>query len=271
MPSPCTHRSRTFAFLALASVLASSSEALAYRPFNGTDADVAAPGEFELEMGPSYLTGRGIRPTLGLPALVLNQGLGSGWELVVDATNSVTVDPPRGEKSVELTDTDVQLKYVVKRGALQGGTGPSVATEFGPLVPTIGGDHWGGDVNVILSQRVSFLTLHFNGGAALTRQWSYLVLGSLIVEGPEVHRLRPVAELLVEHEIGAETQYSVLAGAIWKASDAIVFDFGARGALIAGSPAEEIRVGFTWTTALWEVAPAMPASSGRMAGLSSGR
>jgi hypothetical protein len=39
--------------LTVALVLAAlSGSALAYRPFDSTDADVARPGEFELELGP---------------------------------------------------------------------------------------------------------------------------------------------------------------------------------------------------------------------------
>ena len=57
----------------------------AYRPFDGTDADVAEAGEFELELGPAHFYGQGPHHYVIAPATVLNLGLVPRLELVVDA------------------------------------------------------------------------------------------------------------------------------------------------------------------------------------------
>src|ERR1700722_6919106 len=65
--------------VAMASVagllLATPATALAYRPFDGTDAAVAEKGEFELELGPVGYYQVGQERDLVLPALVLNYGI----------------------------------------------------------------------------------------------------------------------------------------------------------------------------------------------------
>jgi hypothetical protein len=239
------------------------SVASAYRPFDGTDADVAKAGEFELELGPGYLAGRGMQPSLALPALVLNQGLVTGWELVVDGRNIVT-RAGSGGLSASLQDTDVQLKTVLRRGSLQGANGPSIATEFGALLPTTlatdeGG--FGADANLIVSHRWPALTVHLNAGAMRMRTPNYDTVSSVIVEGPSPTALRPVAEVLVEHELGGTTMVSALAGAIWVASENLALDIATRGALIDGAPAAEVRMGLTWTFSVWNTAQSAPSSS----------
>jgi hypothetical protein len=64
--------------------LAWSGPALAYRPFDGTDAAVAAPGEVEIEMQPAGRLREGTTTTLVAPATVLNFGLSEGWEAVFE-------------------------------------------------------------------------------------------------------------------------------------------------------------------------------------------
>lgn len=57
-----------------------SGPAWAYRPFDGTDAAVAAPGELEIELqaaGPLRENGS---TTLVAPATVFNYGFSEGWE-----------------------------------------------------------------------------------------------------------------------------------------------------------------------------------------------
>jgi hypothetical protein len=69
-----------------------SCNASAYRPFEGTDADVAYAGDFELEAGPAYPAARHITPSLALPARVLNRGLvhGVGGENVAELPAGLT-------------------------------------------------------------------------------------------------------------------------------------------------------------------------------------
>src|SRR5580692_8582560 len=120
--------------------LASERTALAYRPFDGTDADVAALGDFELELGPVHWYSQQGEHYLLAPATVLNLGYAPGWELVVDFQNSVGIDVPPGQPRDQLLDTDILTRGVLIPGVLQDkGPGPSVAAELGPLLPEANG------------------------------------------------------------------------------------------------------------------------------------
>jgi hypothetical protein len=65
-------------------LLAWSHPAWAYRPFDGTDAAVAAKGEMEIELQPA----EGLRDKSGTslvaPATVINYGFSEGWEAVLE-------------------------------------------------------------------------------------------------------------------------------------------------------------------------------------------
>jgi hypothetical protein len=58
--------------------------ACAYRPFDGTDASVASPGEVELEMGYFHYLREGEQKSIVVPAADINFGLGKGNELVLE-------------------------------------------------------------------------------------------------------------------------------------------------------------------------------------------
>lgn len=62
--------------LAAAAIAAAwPGDALTYRPFDGADAAVAEPGEFELEFEPAGLRHDDAGTTLFAPATVLNLGI----------------------------------------------------------------------------------------------------------------------------------------------------------------------------------------------------
>ena len=54
--------------------------ALAYRPFDGTDAAVADPGEVEIEFQPAGILREAGQTSLVAPATVLNFGFSKDWE-----------------------------------------------------------------------------------------------------------------------------------------------------------------------------------------------
>jgi hypothetical protein len=233
-----------------------TSGAKAYRPFDGTDADVADPGDFELEIGPVHWYSQGDAHYLLAPATVLNLGLVHRWELVVDFQNYVGIDQPPGEARDRLLDTDVLLKSVLVEGSVQGrGNGPSVAAELGPLVPNIQGEQgFGASLDVIVSQHWRPLTLHVNNWVELSRgdldpTW----FEGLIIEGNQDEPVRPVSEWFVAHDFGERsTTFSGLVGAIWRARDGLDFDVGLREASLSGQRATEVRLGFTWTLGIWD-------------------
>jgi hypothetical protein len=231
-----------------------SRRARAYRPFDGTEADVAEVGAFELELGPAHWLARNGKNTLFAPATVLNLGLAEGWELVGDFKGSVPIARDTNESAFRLVDTDVFVKHVLRRGCLQEGAGPSVAIEAGPLLPELRGESgYGAAFNVIVSERLGWLTLHLNDVASLARgthdpAW----LTTLIAEGPDSLAIRPVAELYAEHEFRpSRTSSSALAGAIWRAREGLDVDAAFRVGRRDGAQETEVRLGFTWTTEAW--------------------
>lgn len=229
-----------------------STPAVAYRPFDGTDADVAAEGEFELELGPAQFLSQPDGHYVLAPATVLNFGVARAIELVVDFKQFVGVDRAPRQSRVRLLDTDVFVKAILKRGTLQGDTGLSIAIEGGPLTPELGGKNgFGALANLITSYRWPAVTLHLNTSGALSREHNFDGFASLIAEGPRDWVVRPVSEVYVEAEVNAGTSYSGLAGAIWQLSDAVAIDAGVRGASYPEGRAFELRFGLTWALAMW--------------------
>jgi hypothetical protein len=250
---------RPAALLLAASVALVSGRASAYRPFDGTDGDTADVGEFELELGPSHYYRYGSQNYLIAPATVLNFGIFTDTELVIDFQDFVALDGADSRtvtngKPLALLDTDVFLKHTFRRGILQGKTGLSIAAEGGPLTPEINGTgRFGASLDVILSYRWSWGTLHFNEWEQYTREAKLDEFSGVIIEGPADWTVRPVSEIFFERD-ASENTYSGLLGAIWTLDDSLQLDLAFRAARIGDTPAEEIRLGLTWSIAMWEKA-----------------
>src|ERR1043166_8964097 len=134
--------------------LAYAAPALAYRPFDSTDADVAKAGEFELEFGPVQRFDQGGKRFADAPAVVANFGLTRGHELVIETRREVALDAEPGEPRSSFVDNGVFIKQVLRRGILQDEKGPSVATEYGILLPDRHGDSGtGASIAGIVCQR----------------------------------------------------------------------------------------------------------------------
>jgi hypothetical protein len=224
-----------------------SKGAIAYRPFDSTDADVAKLRAIELELGPLHYLHEGARNYLVVPALVVNAGLLEGWELVLEGRNEVEIDPPPNEPRLQIVGTALSLKGVLREGSLQERTGFSVASEVGTLLPTTPESGVGASGAVILSERWSFGTMHLNGGLALSRSHKGDAFGGVILEGPFDWVVRPVAEGFFEREVAAPSEYSALAGAIWRARDNLSFDAAIRRGRATEGTLTEVRAGLTWT------------------------
>jgi hypothetical protein len=221
-----------------------SSSAFAYRPFDGTDAAVASPGEVEIELQPAGRLREQGNTNLIAPATVFNYGLSEGWEAVFEG-QSQTPLTPSGPTS--LTSAGAFLKHVLQPGSLQDKTGPSVATEFGVLLPdSTGSSGVGASLAGIVSQRWDWGTIHLNAETALTRDHHADVFLGGIIEGPSKWSIRPVAEFFYEREFGQSETISGLVGLIWRVRDNFSFDVGLRHALTNGHPVNEVRAGLTF-------------------------
>src|SRR5438034_1013760 len=89
---------------------------LAYRPFNGTDADVASVRQFEFEIGAFGYLHQGSRDILVAPTLIANYGFARELELVLEGREFVRFDAQPGESRVQLVDTALSLKWVLREG-----------------------------------------------------------------------------------------------------------------------------------------------------------
>jgi hypothetical protein len=221
--------------------------ALAYRPFDSTDADVAKPGEFELELGPVQRLREGPKKFLHAPAVVANIGFSGDRELVIEGRRELALDRDPGEPRSALVDNGISIKQVLRRGVLQDEPGPSVATEYGVLLPAVHGEHGTGlSAAGIVSQRWDAGTVHLNGVVSWTREHEPGVFLGAIFEGPYSWRIRPVAEVFTEHASGSARVTSGLVGAIWRVRDGLSFDVGVRSARAGDEPIHELRLGLTW-------------------------
>jgi hypothetical protein len=239
------------AFVSMSFALALPRSAAAYRPFDSTDAAVAAEGELEIELGPVGYLAEPRDQYLVAPNLVLNLGILHGWEAVLEGEHLILLGGAPGDARFRLVDTGFFLKGVLRDGSLQEATGPSVALEFGPWLPTVNDERGiGASANLIVSQRWSALTLHVNTQVALTRASNLDLFEGVIIEGPQ-STIRPVAEIFVEREFNEVFVVSGLAGAIWQVSDELAFDAAVRLASVDGIGEFEARAGLTWAHALW--------------------
>jgi hypothetical protein len=222
------------------------SKAYAYRPFEGTDAAVADPGEVEIELGPVQYMREGSERTIVAPAVTLNYGFADGWEASLEGelAHGVSSDSRR----TSLVGNGAFLKGVLRKGSLQNQSGPSIATEFGLLLPGINDEPGtGGSIAGIVSQRWSFVTIHFNAAAAVTREHHGDLFVSTIIEGPDDWPVRPAAEVFYERDFGGVSTISGLIGAIWQLRDNLAVDVGFRGALTGDHTLNEFRAGLTFS------------------------
>jgi hypothetical protein len=225
------------------------SPALAYRPFDETDADIAKPREIELELGPLAAVRTRERTWLA-PGFVFNLGISRRLELVVEDKNVVPVDSSAPAPTWQAA-TAILLKGLLREGSLQEDLGPSVAIEAGSLLPTLPArDGVGASLAIIVSQQWPAATIHTNAEIAVTRDHRSDALAGAIFEGPRAWRIRPVMETFYEREGRGATTLSGLAGAIWSINDGLSFDAAARAAREDAAALFELRLGMTWAFAI---------------------
>ncbi|MDB5807932.1 MAG: hypothetical protein JWN94_54 [Betaproteobacteria bacterium] len=176
-----------------------------------------------------------------------NFGIRDDLELVLQGQRQQLRDGGAGVPATSVVNTGAFIKQVLRRGVLQDAEGPSVATEYGFLLPTVNdepgaGFSWAG----ILSQRVRYAMAHFNAELAYTRAHKPGAFLGTILEGPHEWVTRPVMEVTAEQESGGPRTISRLVGIIWRKQDNLSFDIGVRSAHGGEHHVKELRIGFTW-------------------------
>lgn len=239
---------RTWTICAFCAV-AQALPALAYRPFDSTDASVADEREYELELGPLGYLREGSTKSLVMPALIANYGLGGDREIVLEGKVLKPWNNADGtDARTSVTDTALSLKQVHRHGSLQDATGLSIASECGVLLPTLHAESGTGvSCALIGSQRWTAATVHLNGALAFNREHRWNRFLGVIIEGPNEWTVRPAAELFTEREVGGAQTHSGLLGVIWRTHENLSFDFGVRLARSEDTHIHEVRAGLTWT------------------------
>jgi hypothetical protein len=101
-----------------------------------------------------------------------------------------------------------------------------------------------------VSQRWDAASIHLNAALTRTREHSGNRFLGVIVEGPDSWTLKPVMELFTERGTAGSRTNSTLFGLIWKESDKLAFDAGARKARTDSQTLSELRLGLTWSFSL---------------------
>jgi hypothetical protein len=187
--------------VAAAALTCCCGTAQAFRPFDGTNAAVADPGDVEIELGPLEYLREGSERALFAPDLRVNYGFTKDWEAVIegDLAHALAGDLA----GTSLVGAMADLKTVWRDGVLQDKPGPSIATEFTVLLPGTPDEHGAGvGLTGIVSQRSSWGTMHFNAAAALTREQHADYFLDTIIEGPHDWAVRPVCEFSYEFGVG---------------------------------------------------------------------
>jgi hypothetical protein len=232
---------RGFAAL-LAAVLLWPCAALAYRPFDSTDAAVADKGEIEIEASPVSFRHDDGGPSWIAPAARFNYGFAEDWEAVLEGQLQHSRTGPG-----TLVDNALSLKTVLREGSLQDKSGLSLGAEFSALLPGINDESGAGlGVTGIASERWEWGSVHINLGAARSREGHGEIFFGAIVEGPGSWVVRPAGEFTYEREFGNHETYSFLAGLIWQVRDKLAFDLGVRQARVNARPQTEIRTGLSF-------------------------
>ena len=174
------------------------SSAWGYRPFASTDAAVADPKEMEIEVGYFTLERARGKNTFIVPKVILNYGIIRDLEVV----GEFTVQKPQDEE-VQLVDSGLFLKTVLKEGVLQGKEGVGFAVEVGTLLPSTaqGERRFGFEGIGILSGRLLPFTYHVNiGGGVDNAKGNPFAIWGVIVELPILPNFRVVGEVNGERD-----------------------------------------------------------------------
>jgi len=234
-------------------VIGLAPPARAYRPFDGTDADVAGAGEVELELGPVEVSRSASRSTWIAPAMIFNYGVVRDFELVIEGRHQIERPVDTSAVHSVLTDSAISIKEVLQDGCLQGHPGISIANEWSVLFADTGSrQSLGAELTTIFSVRWRLSTLHLNVYNELTRQGHFAGSIGPIIEGPYTWPVRPVMELIATREFGSARLNqglfgSTLIGMIGRLGKDLSLDCAVLYAKSHDVREEAFRAGFTWS------------------------
>jgi hypothetical protein len=228
-----------------AAALLPAPQAFAYRPFEGTDAGVAALHKLEVEMAPLQYLRIGDERFLASPEVNVTYGAGSGFEFGAEARRLMLMNPDPDGAKPKIDEARLTAKRLLRPGSAQDKKGWSVAAEGSLLLPSAAQRRLGAGLLLVASQSWEDFALHVNGEVSKTRDGETGRLASLIGEGPSRWGVRPVAEAAWEGDTGEPTLRTLLLGLIWQTRAGLAMDLG----YVFGYSDErvaELRLGVTW-------------------------
>jgi hypothetical protein len=161
-------------------IISFSTDGSAYRPFDSTDPAVAKEGDFEVELSPLSFRQDNSGQTWIVPQLRLNYGFADDWEVVLEGQR----EQPHAADS-RFAENIFSLKHVLRDGSLQDKEGPSIATDFGVLLPGVNAESGTGiSLAGIIGQKFGWGAIHFNAEAELAREGRGELFLGAILEGP---------------------------------------------------------------------------------------
>jgi hypothetical protein len=220
----------------------------AFRPFDGTDARVAEPHLFELELGPVSYARMGNDRSLIAPQVTLNYGTGSGFEFSLEGQGVMLMHPAPESDAPRLEDAGIGLKKVLRPGVLQKQKGPSIAAAASVDLPSRGQSHAAFGAGLTVSQPLPSLgtMLHLSAELSRTQEQQSERFVGVILEAPEDWPVRPVGELSWAHvgdEVGVR---GLLLGLIWQTRQGLAVDAAIKTLDAGGEDGLELRSGLTW-------------------------
>ncbi len=222
-------------------------QALAYRPFVSTDADVAEKREIEIELGLFGISQDTVTEEIIIPSLIINYGINEKWEVVGEF--DVQVYTETENRNFELKSPALFLKGILREGILQNMEGLSLAVEFGVLIPsTLKGERNAGVEGIgILSGKISKLVYHFNFGGELDREnFDPYGIWGCILEYPVEDKYRLVGEINGGFARHGFPENSGLIGIVREVKDNDL-DFGFRKGFSNDAANWEITTGITFS------------------------
>jgi len=229
----------------MAALLFAPTAARAYRPFDGTDADVAEAKTVEVEVAPAEVLSHAGSQAFRAPSVALSLGLGGGYELGLDGSNVVTPHPEAGEPRLQFIDAGMSVKKLVRGGTLQDKHGPSVATELELEFPARGQAHLGTELRGVLSTTGPPGVVHFQAAVERTPEGKNATTGGFIIETAQHAGLRGAAELGIEAERAGPPIQSALLALVFVAHEGLSLDIGVDYSRSEGEHWTELRAGFT--------------------------
>jgi hypothetical protein len=138
--------------LAIGLAMVGWTASFAYRPFDSTDAAVPDLQEAEIKLEPAGILRENAQTSLLAPLLIFNYGFVKNWELVFQGQRQFPL--ANSDESASINGAGAFLKGVLREGSMQDASGPSIAVEFGPLLPSLhAGSGFGASFGMIVSQR----------------------------------------------------------------------------------------------------------------------